>query len=46
LVTDKKNRNDQEQGTIILTGNFLEKGVIEKKMGFKNLFAKINEEPL
>jgi hypothetical protein len=45
LVTDKKNRNDQEQG-IILTGNFLEKGVIEKKMGFKNLFAKINEEPL
>jgi hypothetical protein len=31
LVTSKKNRNGQELG-LILTGNFIEKGVIDKKV--------------
>jgi hypothetical protein len=34
LVTNKKNRNDQEPG-LKLTGNFIEKGVIDKKVSLK-----------
>jgi hypothetical protein len=34
LVTNKKNTNDQEPG-LILTENFIEKGVIDKNVGLK-----------
>jgi len=44
LFTYKKNRNDQELG-LILTGNLIEKGVIDKKVSLRNLFTKIDEEP-
>jgi hypothetical protein len=33
-VINKKNKNDQELG-LILTGNFIEKGVIEKNVSLK-----------
>ena len=33
-VTNKKNTNDQEPG-LILTGNFIEKGVIDKNVSLK-----------
>jgi hypothetical protein len=36
LVTDKKNRNDQELG-LILPGNFIENGVIDKKGSLKKI---------
>jgi hypothetical protein len=34
LVTNKKNTNDQEPG-LLLTGNFIEKGVIDKNVSLK-----------
>jgi hypothetical protein len=34
LVTNKKNTNEQELG-LILTGNFIEKGVIDKNVSLK-----------
>ena len=33
-VINKKNKNDKELG-LILTGNFIEKGVIDKNMSLK-----------
>ena len=36
LVTDKKNRNDQELG-LILPGNFIENAVIDKKVSLKKI---------
>jgi len=36
LVTYKKNRNDQELG-LILPGNFIENGVIDKKGSLKKI---------
>jgi hypothetical protein len=44
LDINKKNRNDQEPGTI-LTGIFTEKGFINKNVSLKNIH-KSNEEPI
>ena len=41
---NKKNRNDQEPGTI-LTGIFTEKGFINKNVSLKKIFTKSDEEP-
>jgi hypothetical protein len=40
----KKNRNDQEPGTI-LTGIFTEKGFINKNVSLKKIITKNDEEP-
>jgi hypothetical protein len=39
LVTDKKNRNDQELG-LILPGNFIENAVIDKKVSLKKIILQ------
>ena len=41
---NKKNRNDQEPGTI-LTGIFTEKGFINKNVSLKKIIPKNDEEP-
>jgi hypothetical protein len=44
LDINKKNRNDQEPGTI-LTGIFTEKGFINKNVSLKKIITKNDEEP-
>jgi hypothetical protein len=44
LDINKKNRNDQEPGTI-LTGIFTEKGFINKNVSLKKIIPKNDEEP-
>jgi hypothetical protein len=44
LDINKKNRNNQEPGTI-LTGIFTEKGFINKNVSLKKIIPKNDEEP-
>ena len=44
LDINKKNRNNQEPGTI-LTGIFTEKGFINKNVSLKKIITKNDEEP-
>ena len=44
LDINKKNRNDQEPGTI-LTGIITEKGFINKNVSLKKIITKNDEEP-
>jgi hypothetical protein len=44
FISNKKNTNDQEPG-LILTGNGIEKCVMDKNVSLKKIITKNDEEP-